>query len=128
MLCFWHMAKSRKHPFEDSPFLEGLLEWVESPDGQEHMEMLDVLSPLMKPVKLDAGKRKFIWPDNRRLNFDNSVRHIRKLHPHFKPEGVKMFLVSWIEHYAPDDMTQEQLDELDELAEEWVDDIQQNNM
>lgn len=118
------MGKSRdKHPLEENPFADNLLEWMESPEGQGHIEMSDVLSTLLKDVQLDPKQRRFVWPDAERLSIDKSVQRIRKQHPDFAREDVKDFLISWIETYAPDNYTQEQLDELDRLANEWADDL-----
>jgi hypothetical protein len=119
------MGKSRdKHPLEENPFADDLLEWMESPEGQQHEEMSDVLWPLLKNVQLDAKQRKFVWPDGERLSIDRSIQRIRKQYPDYARGDVKDFLISWIENYVPDNYTQEQLDELDRLAEEWVDDLQ----
>jgi hypothetical protein len=47
------MGKPRKkHPEEDSifannPFIEGLFEWMDSPEGEKHLEIYDALSKLM---------------------------------------------------------------------------------
>jgi len=115
------MGKPRdKHPLEDNPFTDGLLEWMDSPEGQQHIEVSDVLWSLMDGVELDAKQRKFVWPEAKRLTLDQSVRHILKQHPDFPRGRVEGFLISWIENHAPEDYTEEQLAELDRLAAEWV--------
>jgi hypothetical protein len=118
---FWRMAKSRKHTLEEDPFLDGLLDWMGSAEGQEHIEMSDALWPLLEDVKLDANQRKFVWPDGKRLSFDKSARQLQQQLPDFKLEEVKEFLIDWIDGYAPEGMTQEQLDEFDSTASAWAD-------
>jgi hypothetical protein len=117
------MAKSRKHPahpLEDSPFVDGLLEWVDSPEGQEYAELSDVLWPAMKDVRLDASQRKFVWSDGVVRSFGESASRLHSEHPEFALKDVRDFLISWIELHAPEGMSQEQLDELDRLTKEWA--------
>ena len=48
------MGKPRKeHPDEESifannPFIEGFFEWMDSPEGEKHLEIYDALSKLLK--------------------------------------------------------------------------------
>ena len=49
--------------FANNPFIEGLFEWMDSPEGEKHLEIYDVLSKLLEDVHLDARERKVIWPD-----------------------------------------------------------------
>jgi hypothetical protein len=119
------MARSRKHPPEDNPFPDGLFEWMDSAEGQEHIEMSDALWPLLEDVKLDPSQRVFVWPDNSRLTFDKSARRLHKQIPDFKLADVKEFLLDWIDNYAPDGVTQEQLDEFDSLAGAWSDELRE---
>ena len=38
------MGKRRaKHPFEDNPFIDGFLEWMGAPEGQQSIEALDLV-------------------------------------------------------------------------------------
>ena len=46
------MGKKRRQPseqsiFDDNPFLEGLFEWMDSPEGERATEVLDALLDLM---------------------------------------------------------------------------------
>ena len=123
------MGKSRdKHPLEDNPFADGLLEWMDSAEGQAHIEMSDVLGTLLANVQLDAKQRKFVWPDAKRLSARQSVQRICKEHPNFAREDVGEFLISWIENHAPGNYTQEQMAELDELANAWADELRERGM
>jgi hypothetical protein len=118
------MGKSRdKHPLEDNPFADDLLEWMGSAEGQAHIDMSDVLWALLGDVQLDAAQRKLVWPDAKRLSFDESVQRICKQHADFEREDVRDFLLSWLENYAPDGYTAEQMDELDRLANAWAEDL-----
>jgi hypothetical protein len=109
--------------FANNPFLEGLLEWMGSPEGQHHAEISDDLWVLLKDVQVDAKQRLLIWPDAEQLTIDQSVQRIQKQHPSFPRESVDDFLLFWLEAgYDPENYSQEQLDELDKLTEQWVKD------
>jgi len=96
-----------------------------SAEGQEHIEMSDVLWPLLENVKLDAAKRIFVWPDNSELSFDKSAKRLQKQTSDFKLADVKEFLVDWMDNYAPDGMTPEQLEEFDSMASAWADQLRE---
>jgi hypothetical protein len=59
--------------FANNPFLDDLLEWRHSPEGEQFAELADALCDLMEDVQLDAEQRKFIWPDGEQLDLDQSV-------------------------------------------------------
>lgn len=120
------MAKRQaKHPLEDNPFVDGLLDWMDSPEGQLSIEVSDELWVLMDDVHIDPQQRRLLWPDGQRLSIDQSVQRIQNQYPDFPPEHIAGFLISWIEQYAPKNYTPEQLDELDRLTLPWVDEYEQ---
>ena len=122
------MGKRReKHPFEDNPFLEGFLDWMGSPEGQLSIEVSDALWQLMENVHLDARRRELIWPEAQRLSLEQSAERIQEEYPNFPRQRIKSFLISWLEHYAPEGYSQEQLDELDQLAERWIADLERRS-
>ena len=109
--------------FANNPFLEDLLEWRDSPEGQQYAEFADVLCDLMEGVDLDAAQRRFIWPDGERLNLDQSAAYIHKQYPDAHRDWIEEYLIGWIETgYAPEHYSQAQLDELDRLTAQWVED------
>jgi hypothetical protein len=120
------MGKQRREQPQDSifannPFLDGLFEWMDSPEGQQSIEVSDVLWNLVEDVQLDAKQRKLIWPDAESLDIEQSIQHVRKKHPDFPRNEVEEFLLDWIDMgYDPENYSQAQLDELDSLTERWV--------
>jgi hypothetical protein len=120
------MGKPRKQQpqddiFADNPFIDGLFEWMDSPDGKQYSEVSDALWTLMEDVQLDAKRRQLIWPDAQRLDLDQSVQRIQKLHTDFPRDDVEEFLINWIDMgYDPQNYSQAQLDELDSLTERWI--------
>src|SRR6516165_1206820 len=78
------MGKQRREQppdsiFGNNPFGDGFLEWMGSGEGQQCMEIHDVLWDLLEDVQLDAKQRQLIWPDakrtarKQRLDLDQSV-------------------------------------------------------
>ena len=120
------MGKQRREQSQDSifannPFVDGFFEWMGSREGQQCIEVYDVLWNLLEDVQLDAKQRKLIWPDAEPLDLDQSVQRIQKLYPDFSSDEVEEFLLDWIDMgYDPDNYSQAQFDELDKLTEKWV--------
>ena len=117
------MGKPRKeHPEEESifannPFVEGLFEWMDSPEGERHLEIYDVLAKLMDDVHLDARNRKVIWPDAEHLDIEQSVQRIQKRYRDFPRGEIEEFMIDWIDMgYEPENYSPTQFDELDSLT------------
>jgi hypothetical protein len=107
--------------FANNPFLDDLLEWRHSPEGQRFAELADALCDLLEDVQLDAKQRKFIWPDGQRLDLDQSVAHVQKQYPDFRRDWIEEYLNDWIDmDYAPEHYSEAQLDELDKLTARWI--------
>ena len=127
------MGKPRKEQpeaesiFANNPFIEGLFEWMDSPEGQQSIAVRDVLWDLLEGVQVDAKQRQLIWPGAKRtarkerLDLDQSVQRIQKMCPEFPGGEIEEFLLDWIDMgYDPENYSQAQLDELDKLTERWV--------
>ena len=127
------MGKPRKEQpeaesiFANNPFIEGLFEWMDSPEGQQSIAVRDVLWDLLEGVQVDAKQRQLIWPGAKRtarkerLDLDQSVQRIQKMCPEFRGGEIEEFLLDWIDMgYDPENYSQAQLDELDKLTERWV--------
>ena len=76
------MGKRRnqhKQPLQDTifagnPFLDDLLAWRHSPEGEQFAAFSDALCEVMAELQLDARQRQLIWPDGER------PRSIRRPH------------------------------------------------
>lgn len=112
---------SQESTFANNPFIDGFFEWMGSREGQQCIEVHDVLWTLLEDVQLDAKQRQLIWPDAERLNLEKSIQRVQKKHPDFPRDEVEEFLLGWIDMgYDPENYSQAQLDELDSLTERWV--------
>ena len=75
------MGKRRaKHPFEDNPFIDGFLEWMDAPDGQQSIEPLDLVFGALERAGVDARQRKIVWADGKRLSIEHSTDRIHTGH------------------------------------------------
>jgi len=112
-----------KHPLEDNPLLEGFAGWMESAEGELSSEVLDAVWTLLEKVDVDAKNRKIIWEDGKRLSITESVQRIHAGCPDFPLDLIETHLIGWLEmEFAPPTSSQEQLDELDRLTENWIED------
>lgn len=98
-----------------------------SPEGQQCIEVHDVIWDLLEGVQLDAKQRQLIWPGAKRtarkerLDLDHSVQRIQKMYPNLPGDEIEEFLLDWIDgSYDPENYSQAQLDELDKLTQQWV--------
>src|SRR5438309_12017960 len=83
------MVKRRtKHPLEDNPFIEGFLEWMDAPERQQSIQVLDRVFDALEHAGVDARHRKIVWVDGKRLSIEQSVERIHAKHP-----GVPRYLI-----------------------------------
>jgi hypothetical protein len=110
--------------FANNPFIEGFVEYINSPEGELQLEVDDVLWELLTDVHLDPKKRLLLWPDTEQLDIDQSVERIQKLYPQYPHELIEGSLLSWLEmgYEPPTHFSVKQIDELDRLTERWVTD------
>ncbi len=125
------MGKQRREQpqdsiFEDNPFLDGLFEWMDSPEGQKSIAIHDDLWELLEHVQLDAKQRKLIWPDAERLDLEQSIQRVQKEHPDFPRDEVEDFLLNSGLGLRRTNKVWPQLNELDSLTERWVADHLRN--
>jgi hypothetical protein len=119
------MGKPRKEQpeaesiFANNPFIEGLFEWMDSPEGQQSIAVRDVLWDLLEGVQVDAKQRQLIWPGAKRtarkerLDLDQSVQRIQKMCLEFPGGEIEEFLLDWIDMgYDPENYSQAQLEKM----------------
>ena len=115
--------RHENHPLEDKPFVDDFVDWMGSHEGQLSTEVSDVVWMVLKEADVDAKDRKIIWQDRQRLSFAESVKRIHADYPDFAIDLIEDHLIGWLEMgFAPPSYSQEQLHELDQLTEIWVED------
>ena len=61
-----------KSPFEDNPVINGFLEWMDAPEGQQSIEALDLVFDALEHAGVDARQRKIVWAE-RETAIDRAV-------------------------------------------------------
>src|ERR1700704_4412941 len=63
-----------KSPFEDNPVIDGFLEWMDAPEGQQSIEALDLVFVALEHAGVDARQRKIVWAAGRGVRCDRNSR------------------------------------------------------
>jgi hypothetical protein len=111
-----------KHPFEDNPFIDGFLEWMGAPEGQQSIEALGLVFGTLEHAGVDARQRKLVWADGKRLSIEQSTDRIHAGHPGVPRHLIEAHVLGWLENCAPESYSERQLEELDRLIGPWLDD------
>ena len=115
--------RHKKTPVEDNPVVEVSIDSMGYYGNTHSSEVLDVVWMLLENADVDAKNRKIIWEDGKRLSITESMQRIHADYPDFPLEPIEDHLIGWLDiGFAPSSYSQEQLDELDRLTEQWIDD------
>jgi hypothetical protein len=96
---------------------------MNSPRGELSAEVSETVSVVLERADVDAKHRQIIWEDGQRLSISASAQRIHAEYPDFPMDLIEAHVIGWLEmEFAPPTYTQEQLDELDQLTEAWVED------
>jgi len=119
------MGKRRaKHPFEDNPVIDGFLEWVDAPEGQQSIEALDLVFDALAHAGVDARQRRIVWADGTRLSIGQSAERIHAGHPGVALDLIETHVLGWLESCVPESYSERELEGLDQLIELWLDDYE----
>ena len=119
------MGKRRaESAFEDNPVIDGFLEWMDAPEGQQSIEALDLVFDALAHAGVEARQRKIVWADGKRLSIEQSVARIHAGHPGVACDLIETHVVGWLESCVPASCSERQLEELDRLIEPWLDEYE----
>jgi hypothetical protein len=122
------MGKRRaESAFEDNPVIDGFLEWMDAPEGQQSIEALDLVFDALEHAGVDARQRKIVWADGKRLSIEQSAERIHAGHPGVPRDLIETHVLGWLESCAPASYSERQLEELDRLIEPWLDDYERTS-
>ena len=111
-----------EHPLEDNPLVEEFFSAMESPDDALFDIVTHTVWTILDKADVDAKKRKIVWPDGQRLSIPESVERIHADYPDVPIALIDTHLTAWLEMgFVPPNCSQQQLDELDQLTEKWID-------
>ena len=86
-----------KSPFEDNPVIDGFLEWMDAPEGQQSIEALDLVFDALQHAGVDARQRKIVWADGKRLSIEQSAERIHAGHPDVACDVIETHVLGWLE-------------------------------
>ena len=122
------MGKRRaESAFEDNPLIDGFLEWMDAPEGQQSIEALDLVFDALEHAGVDARQRKIVWADGKRLSIEQSSERIHAGHPGVPCDLIETHVLGWLESCAPASYSDRQLEELDRLIEPWLDEYERTS-
>ena len=105
--------------------VDDFVDWFGSHQGQLSNEVSDIVWMVLKEADVDARHRNIIWHDGQRLSIAESAKRIHAQYPDFALDLIEGDLIGWLEMgFAPPSCSRDQLDELDQLTEKWVEDRQ----
>lgn len=112
------MKKSSSH--SDS-FLDNFSEWLDSPEGEESMDILDYLFNALDGATVDPLKKRIIWPDGESLSLDQSIERIMKDSGFEKQQVILNHLIGWLQmEYIPEGFNEEQMEQFENQIERWL--------
>jgi hypothetical protein len=117
----WGRIVLQDPPLGENPFLDGLAEWIDSPEGQLADEAREIVWPLLDAAQIDAQHGTIIWPDEKPLDIQQTVRHLHEDYPHLQEALIEDKVISWLEmQYAPENYSPKQMDELERQIDRWI--------
>lgn len=116
-----------EHPVENGSFPDDSVDWMDTPEGQQSIEALDLVFGALDYVDVDARQRKIVWADGKRLSIEQSAERIHAGHPGVPRDLIETHVLGWLESCAPASYSERQLEELDRLIEPWLDDYERTS-
>jgi hypothetical protein len=111
-----------EHPVENGSFPDDSVDWMDTPEGQQSIEALDLVFGALDYVDVDARQRKIVWTDGKRLSIEEAAERLHAEHPDIPRDLIETHVFGWLENCAPESYTDEQMDEFDQLMEPWLED------
>ena len=127
MLSSSNEQAARETPFDDNPFIDGCLEWMDAPEGQQSIEALDLVFGALEHAGVDARQREIVWADGKRLSIEQSTDRIHAGHPGVPRHLIETHAAGWLENCAPESHSERQLEELDRLIGPWLGDYERTS-
>jgi len=116
-----------EHPVENGSFPDDSVDWMDTPEGQQSIEALDLVFGALDHVDVDARQRKIVWADGKRLSIEQSAERIHAGHAGVPRDLIETHVLGWLESCAPASYSERQLEELDRLIEPWLDDYERTS-
>ena len=116
-----------EQPVENGSFPDDSVDWMDTPEGQQSIEALDLVFGALAHAGVDAGQRKIVWADGKQLSIEQSVARIHAGHPGVARDLIETHVLGWLESCVPESCSEPQLEELDRLIEPWLYDYERRS-
>ena len=113
-----------ENPVENGSFPDDSVDWMDTPEGQQSIEALDLVFGALDHVDVDARQRKIVWTDGKRLSIEEAAERLHADHPDMPRDLIETHVFGWLENCAPESYTDEQMEEFDQLMEPWLEDYE----
>ena len=113
-----------ENPVENGSFPDDSVDWMDTPEGQQSIEALDLVFGALDHVDVDARQRKIVWTDGKRLSIEEAAERLHAEHPDMPRDLIETHVFGWLENCAPESYTDEQMEEFDQLMEPWLEDYE----
>src|SRR5271166_6333467 len=114
-----HGTSCRERLFPDDS-----VDWMDTPEGQQSIDALDLVFGALDHVDVDARQRKIVWTDGKRLSIEEAAERLHAEHPDISRDLIETHVFGWLENCAPESYTDEQMEEFDQLMEPWLEDCE----
>lgn len=105
----------------NSRFVDHSLGWANSPEEKLADEVGDTIWSILDKARINARKRKIIWPDGQKLTINQSVKRIHAEHQGYPLKLIESHLIGWLEQVVVSPYDSElQLAELNRLTAKWI--------
>lgn len=101
--------------------------WYLSEDERYADEVGDLIACDLADVRIDTKRRKLIFKKGERLNLSNTLKRLNRCHPDVDKDVMESEVLFWVEQNSEPEgdglgFTQEQMDEHNQMVEDWFDD------
>lgn len=108
-------------PLGEHPFLDGMTDWMDSPEGQRANEARETVWPALDAAQIDAQRQQIIWPDAAPSSIQQTVQRLHEAYPHLGEALIEDKVITWLEmEYSPDNYSPKQMKELERQIDRWI--------
>jgi hypothetical protein len=108
-------------PLGEHPFLDGMTDWMDSPEGQLADEARETVWPVLDAAQIDVQRQQIIWPDSTPSSIQQTVQRLYESYPHLGATLIEDKVIAWLEmEYSPDNYSPKQMKELERQIDRWI--------
>jgi hypothetical protein len=115
--------------FDNNPFVDGLMDYLTSPEGILREQVRDLTWEMLSDVQLDAANRLLLWgSEGGALTTEQSAQRINQSvvpGQGITTELIEEEIYGWLEMgYVPENYSEQQIEQLEQTVAAWVADFE----